>query len=277
MANLINPVSLRLSYNCYWNNIWSISSSCNYSYINMLDFCLWKYFNFLWDKLKWYRRDFLLLNYRFFRFKNIIWVCFNIRCQDFLTDVEEFLAGGWVNDSVQPLSKMKGIYKKYYTDKLRKAGILYKFMMFNIANSLFFTYFKYYLFSYLRQFLLGVHLRCLIIINKVTYLSANFIARYVKVKLIQRFPFRWVMNSIVKRLRFALARKFIFGFKILISGRFSRRDRSTHCWKAKGKVPLHSVISNLDFSFLKVYLLNSVCGIKVWINIKAHPNKLFVF
>jgi hypothetical protein len=41
----------------------------------------------------------------------------------FLTDVEEFLAGGWLNDSVQPLSKMKGIYKKYYVNKLRKAGI----------------------------------------------------------------------------------------------------------------------------------------------------------
>lgn len=41
----------------------------------------------------------------------------------FLTDVEEFLSGGWSNDPVQPLSKMKGIYKKYYVDKLRKTGI----------------------------------------------------------------------------------------------------------------------------------------------------------
>lgn len=41
----------------------------------------------------------------------------------FLTDVEEFLASEASNNTVIPFTEIKGVYKKYYVDKLRKAGI----------------------------------------------------------------------------------------------------------------------------------------------------------
>lgn len=81
MGNLVNPVSLRLSYNCYWNNAWAINNLSNYSYISMLDYCLFKYVSFMWDRLKWYRKGFIFFGFKLFRVFDTLYINFIIRNQ----------------------------------------------------------------------------------------------------------------------------------------------------------------------------------------------------
>jgi hypothetical protein len=41
----------------------------------------------------------------------------------FLTDISGFLDGESVNTMMSPSAKIKGVYKNYYVNKLRKTGI----------------------------------------------------------------------------------------------------------------------------------------------------------
>jgi len=91
MANLVNPVSLRLSYNCYWNNTWAIGKQVNYSYICMVDFYLFKYLSFLWDKLRWYRKGLLFIGFKFFRIFNKVWLNFIYRNHNLSFFIKEAL------------------------------------------------------------------------------------------------------------------------------------------------------------------------------------------
>jgi len=125
MGNLVNPVSLRLSYNCYWNNAWAVSNLCNYSYINMLDYCLFKYVSFMWDRLKWYRKGFIFFGFKFFRVFNYIYVNFIIRHQKLYNKLL-FLLKPLSRDLKVSIKKKWKNSKKIIKKGKRKLKIKYK-------------------------------------------------------------------------------------------------------------------------------------------------------
>lgn len=68
----------------------------------------------------------------------------------------------------------------------------------------------------------------LITVIPPTSISANFIAKYISVRLLQRFPVRKVVKTVISQLRKMQARAKIVGFKIACNGRFERRGRASH-------------------------------------------------
>jgi len=74
--------------------------------------------------------------------------------------------------------------------------------------------------------LLNVEVR--IIFLALNTVSAKFISNFLKNKLLQRFPMKKAMFAMLYTLKLSLRKKIIYGFKILFSGRFSRRDRASY-------------------------------------------------
>jgi len=345
MANLVNPVSVRLSYNRYWNNTWAIGKQINYSYICMLDFFLFKYLSFLWDKLKWYRKGVLFIGFKFFRIFNKVWLNFIYRNHNLSFFLKEALALD--DERVRPSKAKFSVSKRYnskfknYKDRkfiskyvtsvwtLKQRGLwgskkrvrrflrvrnkrvvknknitfkekliinsvskivrrikvnsvnaklhIFKYIIYSLLSSLYFAFWKFYMSVFLRKFMPYVYINVHFILTSLAFVDARYICKFIKTKLIQRFPFRWIMNFLSKRLRFAIKRKYIYGFKILLSGRFSRRDRATYYWRIKGKVPFNSVSAKVQYVLFTVKLLNSLCGIKVWLNLRKNPYKVLIF
>ena len=56
------------------------------------------------------------------------------------------------------------------------------------------------------------------------------------------------------------------GFKVHCCGRFSRRQRASSYWFSKGKVPLNTISSNIDYGFFTIPIRNSAISVKVWLN-----------
>lgn len=386
MAHLVNPISYRLSYNCYWNNSWALGSYFNYSYICMLDYCLYKYLSFMWDKLRWYRKAVVFFDFKFFRVFNTLFlnlfyknhkIAFKLKI---LSEDPSFLKKNRKNFKKKVIGKFKKHLKKnvnlkkrnkklkknlrlslklikrrrlislrmkrkrlmrlnlksqikidykkvtvvgstlYMKKKVRVSvsnnkkvkkthghaktklcglkhkvekkflnfakkrmklkkihRILCSYIVLNLYNSFMFKMWKLYLLNYIKKFTVGITPIVNIIFISLSSFSAFFFAKYIRTKLAQRFPFKWVFKFMFKRAYFALKYKKIYGFKILVSGRFSRRDRAVYFWDVKGKIPLNSTTKNIDYCMLGVNLKNSRSGIKVWLHSQEGMLKLFVF
>jgi len=62
----------------------------------------------------------------------------------------------------------------------------------------------------------------------INSLTAQFIAKYISMRLLQRFPLRPLIRIILKQMKKAINFAYIHGFKIACNGRFARRGRATH-------------------------------------------------
>jgi hypothetical protein len=72
-------------------------------------------------------------------------------------------------------------------------------------------------------------------------------------------PVKFFLKSLFRR-------KKILGYKLICTGRFSRRQRSQKKVYSNGPVPLSDLRQKIDFSFITIILKNSICGIKLYIN-----------
>jgi Ribosomal protein S3, C-terminal domain. len=59
-------------------------------------------------------------------------------------------------------------------------------------------------------------------------ISANFVTKYLSTRLLQKFPIRRLMSSLLKQLKLAQQNGSIHGFKVVCNGRFARRGRASH-------------------------------------------------
>lgn len=55
------------------------------------------------------------------------------------------------------------------------------------------------------------------------------------------------------------------GFKFLLAGRFTRRDRATYIWKSFDSVQLSTKFSRVEFASIPIQLKYSKCVAKVWL------------
>lgn len=91
----------------------------------------------------------------------------------------------------------------------------------------------------------------------------NFIVRRLQYRQFRISRLIYDILRILKRL--VRARK-VEGYKFLLAGRFSRRDRATYIWKAYSSVPLSTKLSNIDFQYRQLQMRYSLGILKLWIS-----------
>jgi small subunit ribosomal protein S3 len=92
-------------------------------------------------------------------------------------------------------------------------------------------------------------------------LSANVVLQSIKDDIEKRIPFRRVMKQAVEKVMKAGAQ----GVKVLLSGRLNGVEIARREKLIKGKLPLQTLRSNIDYSRGVAATVYGAIGIKVWI------------
>nr|YP_009538691.1 ribosomal protein S3 [Phacus pleuronectes]AYQ93682.1 ribosomal protein S3 [Phacus pleuronectes] len=99
-------------------------------------------------------------------------------------------------------------------------------------------------------------------VSNTDFLS-SLLAEFIKQQLEKRVPFRKVIKMSIVKVR-QLSDK-IKGIKIQISGRLNGAEIARTEWVREGRVPLHTLRANIDYSFTIAQTVFGVLGIKVWL------------
>ncbi len=93
-------------------------------------------------------------------------------------------------------------------------------------------------------------------------IRAKIVSQMVAENLEKRFPFRRVIKQMIEKV---MANKEVKGVKISLSGRLGGAEMSRREWLRKGRIPLQTLRSDVDFAKERAHLPYGDIGIKVWI------------
>lgn len=93
-------------------------------------------------------------------------------------------------------------------------------------------------------------------------LDAKLVAENVSKQLERRIPFRRAVKKAIQAVMDAGAD----GVKIRVSGRLGGAEIARAEWYAKGRVPLHTLRADIDYSTATGFTTYGTIGVKVWIN-----------
>lgn len=103
--------------------------------------------------------------------------------------------------------------------------------------------------------------------TKLVYIGSFIVKNLINYRVIQdlwlqfnKFNLRNLRQKYIPKYKTSL-----YGFKILIKGRFSRKLRASKVVMTFGKVPLNTLTAKIDYTFLTMPLKNSAVGIKVYL------------
>ena len=130
------------------------------------------------------------------------------------------------------------IYNSIYTSKLSFFDLIYFDVSYKISS---------------------IYLRSL-------YLNYN---RYLKFNYWQ-YHYNWLtndfnMNHLKSRITTHTRVNNLRGYKMHLTGRFTRKQRAASYWFSKGKVPLNTITEFVDYAFFTLPLSNSAITVKVWL------------
>lgn len=91
--------------------------------------------------------------------------------------------------------------------------------------------------------------------------DAELIAEYIVQQLERRVSFRRVVRQAIQRAQ----RAGVEGIKIQISGRLNGAEIARTEYTREGKVPLHTLRADIDYSYRTAQTIYGILGIKVWI------------
>jgi small subunit ribosomal protein S3 len=91
--------------------------------------------------------------------------------------------------------------------------------------------------------------------------DATLIAKYIADQLEKRTPFRRAVKQTIKKVKTTE----IKGVKVEVSGRLNGIDIARSEWKRDGRVPLHTLNANIDYTQQIAHTIYGVIGIKVWL------------
>jgi len=100
-------------------------------------------------------------------------------------------------------------------------------------------------------------------------LDARLVAESIKEQLLRRASHRRVMKRVAQATMDAGAK----GIKIQIKGRIGGADMSRKETLIRGRVPLSTLRSNVDYALAEAYTKYGAIGIKVWIYKGEYPLK----
>lgn len=93
-------------------------------------------------------------------------------------------------------------------------------------------------------------------------LNAKLVAENVAKQLERRIPFRRAVKKALQSSLDAGAE----GVRIRVSGRLGGAEIARAEWYAKGRVPLHTLRADIDYSTATAFTTYGTIGVKVWIN-----------
>lgn len=254
MGHLINPISFRLSVNSFWNSNWILINNFNYINIFKKDFTLFHFLNWFLKKSELIEYNIIISHYKIYRINNLIYI--NL----FYYNAHEEAQS----------SKLK--WKPRYR---RKKNKFYK------LNSIeFFEYFYrtilYYLYWNLIISATTFYFQKLnnnkdiffFNIYNLTFadITVDSITKYISVKLQKKFSLKWILSPILRDLATRIKIKTFLGFKLVCSGRFTRKQIATYTWYKKGSLQFNTVSSLIKYSEVRTRLKYGLCGIKLWVN-----------
>lgn len=91
--------------------------------------------------------------------------------------------------------------------------------------------------------------------------DATLIAEYIAQQLERRVSFRRVVRQCIQRAQ----RAGIEGIKVQVSGRLNGAEIARTEWTREGRVPLHTLRADIDYSYCTAKTIYGILGIKVWI------------
>lgn len=296
MGHLVNPISYRLYNIRYWNNNWFLHNSLNYSYLLNQDIIINKFFKKLF--------------YFYFNITKIGLIFVNLKILRTFNNLNLYL---YVHDSFLDLLRLnlrkdasfvrirrnlvKKIYKKYFSaaaklknKRLRLLKRIKKKIVLKFSRKMLFIFLKNKIlkkyWSFLKM-LLAFHLQKTVpsLCNSKIYIlglskkniSATVVSEFFFIRLKQYYTIWEVLKNINFLFRPLMRRKIVKGYKIMCSGRFSRKQRTTYNWKSFGSLALSTTKSKLDYSYRSIVLKYSTCTIKVWVRLNKSPKRLVDF
>ena len=93
-------------------------------------------------------------------------------------------------------------------------------------------------------------------------ISAQLVSENIATALEKRVPYRKVIKNALEKIT---TYKEVGGAKIIVSGRLNGVEIARREWVSKGRIPLITIRSNIDYAENKAYCTYGVIGIKVWI------------
>jgi small subunit ribosomal protein S3 len=91
--------------------------------------------------------------------------------------------------------------------------------------------------------------------------DAYLIAEYIAQQLERRVSFRRVVRQAIQRAQ----RAGIQGIKVQVSGRLNGAEIARTEWTREGRVPLHTLRADIDYSYTTAKTVYGILGIKVWV------------
>lgn len=91
--------------------------------------------------------------------------------------------------------------------------------------------------------------------------DAQIIADGISSQLERRVAYRRAMKrAVTQALRMGAQ-----GIKVMCSGRLAGAEIARQEWYREGRVPLHTLRSDVDYGFSQAYTIYGVIGVKVWV------------
>ena len=91
--------------------------------------------------------------------------------------------------------------------------------------------------------------------------EAALVAEYIIQQLERRVSFRRVVRQAIQRAQ----RAGVEGIKIQVSGRLNGAEIARTEWTREGRVPLHTLRADVDYSYRTAQTTYGILGVKVWI------------
>jgi|694.fasta_scaffold05440_8 small subunit ribosomal protein S3 len=99
--------------------------------------------------------------------------------------------------------------------------------------------------------------------------DARLIAKFIADQLEKRTPFRRAVKQTIKKVQ----RTEMKGVKVQVSGRLNGIEIARSEWKRDGRVPLHTLQANIDYTHQRAETIYGVIGIKVWLFVGEEQEK----
>jgi hypothetical protein len=107
-------------------------------------------------------------------------------------------------------------------------------------------------------------LQCFVFVRVVkTSVTASMVSRYIVLKLQQGFSLAFIVKTVKRTLRRFFTQA--SGYKICLSGRFTRKQIATYTWFKTGSVALNQRVSGVDYVQDLGFSRFGVFGIKLWV------------
>lgn len=113
------------------------------------------------------------------------------------------------------------------------------------------------------QELLGSNRQIRINVVEVTRVDADayLIAEYIAQQLERRVSFRRVVRQAIQRAQ----RAGVQGIRIQVGGRLNGAEIARTEWVREGRVPLHTLRADIDYSYCTAKTVYGILGVKVWV------------